>query len=58
LQARLRVLRIGLVGSPELVGLGRGLLKHAKRLKLTAKGTFTPTGGTATSVTKTFTLKR
>jgi hypothetical protein len=41
-----------------LTGKGRKLLKHAKRIKLIAKATFTPAGGTATSTTKTITLKR
>ena len=36
---------------------GRKLLKSAKRLKLTEKGSFTPAGGTTTSTTKTITLK-
>jgi len=40
-----------------LRGQGRKLLKNAKRVKLTAKGTFTPTGGMTTSTTKTITLK-
>jgi hypothetical protein len=35
---------------------GRSLLKHGGRLKLTAKGTFTPSGGSAVSATRTFTL--
>jgi DNA-binding beta-propeller fold protein YncE len=33
------------------------LLKHSGTIKLTAKGTFTPKGGTAVSATKTFQLK-
>jgi subtilase family serine protease len=37
---------------------GKALLKHAKQLKLTAKGTFTPTGNTPVSATKSFVLKR
>ena len=37
---------------------GRQLLKTAKQLKLTAKGSFTATGGTTTSSTKTIALKR
>jgi hypothetical protein len=40
-----------------LTGKGRKLLKNAKRVKLTARATFTPAGGTATSLTKTITLK-
>lgn len=40
-----------------LTGKGRKLLKTAKHLKLTEKGSFTPAGGTTTSTTKTFTLK-
>ena len=35
---------------------GRALLKHGGKVKLTAKGTFTPAGGTAVSANKTFTL--
>jgi hypothetical protein len=42
----------------KLTRAGRRLLKHHHRLKLTAKGTFTPTGQPAISATKTFTLKR
>jgi hypothetical protein len=41
-----------------LTGKGRKLLKHAKRVKLTAKATFTPTGGTPTSRAATIKLKR
>jgi hypothetical protein len=41
-----------------LPATGRKLLKGVKHLKLTAKGTFTPTGQAASSTTKTFTLKR
>jgi hypothetical protein len=41
-----------------LTGKGRQLLKRAQHLKLTAKGKFTPAGETATSTTKTITLKR
>ena len=41
-----------------LTGKGRKLLKNAKRVKLTVTATFTPAGGTATSTTKTITLKR
>lgn len=40
-----------------LTAAGKRLLKHAKRLKLTAKGTFTPSGGAAASTTKKFLLK-
>ena len=43
-------------GKPTAVG--RRLLKHASRIKLTAKGTFTPTGMTPISATRTFVLKR
>ena len=35
---------------------GRALLKHGGKVKLTAKGAFTPAGGAAVSATKTFTL--
>jgi hypothetical protein len=41
-----------------LTSTGKRLLKHAKRLKLTAKGTFTPTGSAAITKTKVFVLKR
>ncbi len=41
-----------------LTAKGRKLLKGAKHLTLTAKGTFAPTGQAATSTTKTFTLKQ
>jgi hypothetical protein len=37
---------------------GKSLLKRASRIKLTAKGTFTPTGMTPITVTRTFLLKR
>ncbi len=37
---------------------GRKLLKHATRVKLTAKATFTPAGGPGTSATKIITLTR
>jgi hypothetical protein len=33
------------------------LLAHSGTIRLTAKGTFTPKGGTAVSATKTFQLK-
>jgi hypothetical protein len=42
----------------KLTSAGKRLLKHAKQLKLTAKGTFTPTGNTPVTTTRTFTLKR
>jgi hypothetical protein len=42
----------------KLTPSGRRLLAHAKRFKLTAKGTFTPAGGSAITSVKTFTLKR
>jgi hypothetical protein len=42
----------------KLTAAGRRLLKHAKRLKLTATGTFTPTGKAPIITTKRFTLKR
>jgi hypothetical protein len=41
----------------KLTTAGKNLLKHASRLKLTAKATFTPSGKTAISTTKTFSLK-
>jgi hypothetical protein len=42
----------------KLTANGTRLLQHAKRLKLTAKGTFTPTATHAVVATKTFTLTR
>lgn len=42
----------------KLTPAGRKLLKKAKRIKLTAKGTFTPAGGTATSAKKALSLRR
>jgi hypothetical protein len=42
----------------KLTAAGKRLLKHAKQLKLTAKGTFTPTGKTPITATKVFVLKR
>ena len=41
-----------------LTAVGKSLLKHAKQLKLTALGTFTPTGESPSSATKTFVVKR
>jgi hypothetical protein len=41
-----------------LNGKGRKLVKQARRLKLTAKGSFTPTGATTTTTIKTIALKR
>ena len=41
-----------------LTGKGRQLLKHSKRLKPTAKGSFTPPSAATTSTTKTITLTR
>ena len=41
-----------------LTAKGRKLLKGVKHLKLTAKGTFTPTGQATTSTTKSFTVRR
>jgi hypothetical protein len=38
--------------------VGRRLLKHADRIKLTARGTFTPTGMTPITATRTFALRR
>lgn len=37
---------------------GRRLLRHARQLRLTAKGTFTPTGKTPITAKRTFVLKR
>ena len=42
----------------KLTAQRRRLLKNTKLLKLTAKGTFTPTGKTPITVTKEFVLKR
>ena len=42
----------------KLTAAGKRLLKHAKEFKLTAKGTFTPTGMTPVTTTRTFVLKR
>lgn len=42
----------------KLTAAGKSLLKHATQVKLTAKGTFTPTGKTAITATRTFVLKR
>ena len=42
----------------KLTATGRRLLKRSKRLKLTAKGTFTPLGQPVVTATKTFVLKR
>jgi hypothetical protein len=42
----------------ELTRQGRRPLKHARRLELTAKGSFTPTGRRAIDARRTFTLKR
>ncbi len=42
----------------KLTPAGKKLLKRARRLKLTARGTFTPTGGTAVKATRGFLLKR
>jgi hypothetical protein len=42
----------------KLTAAGKVLLRHAKRLKLTAEGTFTPTGKTPITAFKTFVLKR
>jgi hypothetical protein len=38
----------------KLTAAGKRLLKHAKRLKLTAKGVFTPSGGAGVGTTKGF----
>jgi uncharacterized repeat protein (TIGR02543 family) len=42
----------------KLTAAGKRLLKHAKKLKLTAKGTFAPTGKTPVAATTVFVLKR
>ena len=42
----------------KLTAAGKALLRRSKRLTLTAKGTFTPSGKAAVSVTKAFVLKR
>jgi hypothetical protein len=42
----------------KLTPAGRRMLKPAKKLKLTAKGTFTPTGKLPITATRTFILKR
>jgi hypothetical protein len=41
----------------KLTAAGKRLLKHAKQLKLTGKGTFTPTGKPHITTTKVFVLK-
>ena len=40
----------------KLTAAGTSLLRHAKRLKLTAKGTFTPASKTPVTATKVFVL--
>ena len=42
----------------KLTALGRTDLRRVSRVVVSAIGTFTPAGGTATAVTKTFVLKR
>jgi 6-phosphogluconolactonase len=42
----------------KLTAAGKSLLRHAKQIKLTAKGTFTPTGKAPVSALRAFTLKR
>jgi hypothetical protein len=42
----------------KLTAYGKGLLKHAKRVKLTAQGTFTPSGQAKIVARATFTLTR
>ena len=37
---------------------GKRLLRHARQLRLTARGTFTPTGETPVTATRTFLLRR
>ena len=41
-----------------LTAAGKHILKNAKRVKVTAKGTFTPTGMTPINATRSFVLKR
>jgi hypothetical protein len=41
----------------KLTGAGKRLLEHAKRVRLTAKGTFTPRRGAFISATRTFVLR-
>jgi hypothetical protein len=41
-----------------LTTAGKRLLKHAKRVKLEAKGTFTPNGGVFIDAVSRLTLKR
>lgn len=41
-----------------LTAAGRRLLRHSKKVGLTSKATFTPTGGTAVTVTRHFTVKK
>jgi hypothetical protein len=42
----------------KLMGKGRSVLKHSKRLKLTEKSSFTPTGQPSTSASKSFSIRR
>ncbi len=42
----------------KLTATGKRRLKHAKRLKLTAEGTFTPAGETQNGASKAFVLER
>jgi hypothetical protein len=42
----------------KLTAAGRKQLRHAKRLRLTAKGTFTPTPGASVKASRKFTLRR
>jgi hypothetical protein len=41
-----------------LSAAGKRLLKRARQIKLTVKGTFTPTGGMAIAASRTLILKR
>jgi hypothetical protein len=41
-----------------LTGAGKKLLAKSRSLKLTSRGSFTPPGGPATTVTKSFTIRR
>ena len=42
----------------KLTAAGRRLLKHSKRITVTAKATFTPAGAAAVTATRTFKLRR
>ena len=42
----------------KLTAVGKRLVGHSRAVKLTGKGTFTPSGGRATSVRASFRLRR